>query len=85
MVTWQRPKYRGTRSECSGCGLVFSGVKAFDAHRVGPYGLEFAPGRYKVHPDRRCLTEAEMAAWPRTDKGWIRKPLRASTTVPFPA
>lgn len=35
---------------CQVCGLVFTGVGGFDAHRTGPIS------------DRRCLTPAEMVA-----------------------
>jgi hypothetical protein len=52
---------RHTRSECAACGAVFAGVRAFDAHRVGPY------------PDgRRCLIPGEMRALGMTqdNRGW---------------
>ncbi len=35
--------------ECLGCGALFLGVPAFDAHRVGRHGH-----------DRRCATTADM-------------------------
>lgn len=41
---------RGTRSECADCLGVFAGLRPFDGHRVGKYGV-----------DRRCLTTEEMS------------------------
>ena len=35
--------------ECMGCGALFLGVPAFDAHRIGRHGR-----------DRRCATTADM-------------------------
>ena len=65
-------------SECIGCGLSFTGVSSFDAHRVGPHGycatcnpnaLEPAPvcqkgsqHRWFGSPLRRCLTPSDMTA-----------------------
>jgi hypothetical protein len=57
--TGRRVALTGSRVSCSACGRAFSGVDAFDRHRVGPY-----------EPDeRRCLTPAEMV-----EKGLFRKP-----------
>ncbi len=41
-----------TISQCGACGLVFVSMKAFDAHRAGPY----------TRGGRRCLTQQEMRA-----------------------
>ena len=46
---------------CRNCGLVFTTVRSFDRHRVGPYDIS-KPGF-----GRRCLTEAEL-----TDKGMVQ-------------
>lgn len=68
------PVRGGTRSECAACGAVFGGVASFDAHRVGPHAEEFAPGRFRRHPDRRCLTTTELGArFSRDSRGyWTR-------------
>lgn len=39
----------GDRCRCSACGEFFNSAHAFDAHRVGRFGL-----------DRRCLAPAGM-------------------------
>ncbi len=51
-----------TRSECSGCGEVFAGMMAFEAHRIGSF-------RQRT---RRCMTGREMQerSLVRNDKGW---------------
>lgn len=38
--------------ECRGCGLYFSGMTAFDKHRVGSYQPN----------ERRCMNASEMLA-----------------------
>jgi hypothetical protein len=50
---------------CSGCGLDFKSVSAFDSHRTGRHG-----------PERRCLTEQELRdkGFEPNDKGFWRKP-----------
>lgn len=66
---------RGVRSECAACGEVFAGVGPFDAHRIGPHAEEFAPGRFRKHPDRRCLTADELAArFSRDGRGYWTAP-----------
>lgn len=51
--------------ECTGCGLFFSGMTAFDKHRVGSYGDPiYSKGRlmgYTPH-SRRCMNASEMLA-----------------------
>lgn len=47
-------------STCEVCGVTFCGVEAFDAHRVGPFGDEFAAGRYRVSKGRRCFKATEV-------------------------
>lgn len=61
-----------TRSECAACGAVFAGVRAFDAHRVGPF----------IRGGRRCLTPPEMQArgMAQDARGWWMLP--ASTNRP---
>lgn len=60
-------------NECSGCGLDFGSVSAFDAHRVGkftyPWDLEHEDGR-------RCLgvDEIEAKGWSRDSRGRWRTP-----------
>ena len=46
------PRLTGHTCECTACRERFSGERAFDAHRVGPYA---ANGRH-------CLTPPEMVA-----------------------
>lgn len=60
------------RCVCVRCAQPFVSVNAFDRHRIGPHGKEFAPGRWRVHPGRRCLHVAEMeiGLWQRTVLGW---------------
>lgn len=48
------------QSACGACGAVFCGVEAFDAHRVGPIGEEFAPGRYRQHAGRHCMAASDL-------------------------
>lgn len=52
-----RPKLTGTRCQCPTCGEIFASPRAFDRHRVGPYG----------EGKRRCLDVAELRA-----SGWAR-------------
>jgi hypothetical protein len=56
------------RCECRCCGLRFKSESAYDAHRVGTYGI-----------DRRCLTEAELRArgYEPDPRGYFRKPYPA--------
>lgn len=55
-----------------GCDDNFVSVSSFDDHRVGPHCEEFAPGRFRPSPERRCLTAQELiaAGWGHTPKGW---------------
>jgi hypothetical protein len=57
------PPLRGRACDCGVCGLRFTGVDAFDAHRV--------TGGDKL---RRCLTTDEMrtAGLEPTSRGWRR-------------
>jgi hypothetical protein len=43
---------RGDHNQCPTCKEYFNSTRAFDAHRVGPYGQR----------QRRCLTVPEMLA-----------------------
>ena len=54
--------------ECSTCGQRFGGVVAFDAHRVGKFGVRDGVDR------RRCMTTDEMlsAGLSRNGHGWGR-------------
>lgn len=42
-------KLTGRRNQCPGCSEYFNSLTAFDAHRVGEFGL-----------NRRCRTKEEM-------------------------
>jgi hypothetical protein len=70
---------------CGACGERFVSVEAFDEHRVGRRSRVLQPGRYRLNPNRRCLTATEMAReWERTEKGWrhpkgIRKRTRTAS------
>jgi hypothetical protein len=57
-----------TRSQCPVCKQVFAGVKAFDAHRVGPYS--------RKQQKRRCLTRKEMRlrGMTQNEQGWWMLP-----------
>lgn len=59
------------RSQCSGCSETFSSESAFNMHRTGSYGDLIYDDKKRVtgytKPERRCLTEVEMAA-----KGMIK-------------
>ncbi|HLI89070.1 MAG TPA: hypothetical protein VKV37_10315 [Ktedonobacteraceae bacterium] len=57
-------------SQCGACNLVFVSVKAFDAHRTGPY----------TRGGRRCLTPSELQAkgMVQDEKGRWRLPEEAS-------
>ena len=51
-------------TECSVCGLLFSGTAAFDAHRVGRHAYSYSEGLHMDPPredGRRCLAADEMA------------------------
>ena len=54
---------RGVRSECIGCGEIFNGLAAFEAHRVGTFESKKNP--------RRCLTSRELqkGGWTKTSIG----------------
>lgn len=62
------PKLTGTRCQCTVCGELFASPRAFDRHRVGPYGLGL----------RRCLAPTELRAhgWAQTDAGFWLTPDR---------
>jgi hypothetical protein len=68
-----------TRSICPACGAVFAGMRAFDAHRIGPY----------TSGGRRCLTPLEIQAegMSQDARGWWMLPAskapgtKARTTV----
>ena len=50
-------------TECSTCGLRFSGTSAFDAHRVGRHAYTFTQGlalEPPVEDGRRCLDLDEL-------------------------
>lgn len=52
--------------QCTGCGLYFSGLSAFDKHRVGSYG-EVIQDKNKITigytpHTRHCLNASEMLA-----------------------
>ena len=53
-----------TRSQCACCKHLFAGVRAFDAHRVGPYP--------RKRQKRRCLTQREMRqrGMVQNEQGW---------------
>jgi hypothetical protein len=63
-----RPKLTGPRCQCPTCGELFASPRAFDRHRIGPYGLGL----------RRCLDPAELRAhgWAQTDAGFWLTPDR---------
>lgn len=50
---------------CGACGLDFSSVKGFDAHRVGKHAYTYSQGA-KMDPPRedgrRCLSVEELEA-----------------------
>jgi hypothetical protein len=71
---------------CRGCGLTFGTLKAFDAHRTGPYGEPiYKPSRTRksrqvighTAPTRRCMTVPEIQALGMTQdrKGWWMLPV----------
>jgi hypothetical protein len=81
-----------TTSHCKNCGLTFTSVAAFDAHRTGSYGEPIyqvsRTGRSRwvighTPPTRRCLTVAEIQAQGMTQnaKGWWMLP--APTKAPW--
>ena len=55
---------------CTGCGLDFTGVRDFDAHRVGVHAYTYSEG-VRMEPiredGRRCLCVSELEA-----AGWFR-------------
>ncbi len=65
---------------CSGCGLTFGSLGAFDMHRIGSYGEAiYKPGDTKrkspigqAPSTRRCMTleEIQAAGMKQNDKGW---------------
>ena len=53
------------RLECTGCGLLYAGIAAFDKHRVGSYGEPVYQGNRLIGytaPRRRCMNASEMIA-----------------------
>ena len=58
------PKLGKRACQCSACLKYFKTDSAFDKHRTGSY------------PDRRCLTDDELAAagWSISIEGYWRKP-----------
>ena len=55
---------------CSACCRTFTGDRAFDAHRRGPYTA------------RHCLDVTTLDGWRDTPKGWSNRPERPLATVP---
>jgi hypothetical protein len=53
-----------TQSQCASCKQVFAGIRAFDAHRVGPYT--------RKQQKRRCLSSREMRlrGMAQNEQGW---------------
>ena len=50
---------------CGPCGLDFSSIHAFDAHRIGKHGYTNQEGLAMIPPrenGRRCLREDELSA-----------------------
>lgn len=65
-----RPRLTGNRCECPSCGLLFTGIREFDRHRVGAF-VKLAGGGHS----RRCLSPAELVVrgWRQNDRGfWLR-------------
>jgi len=59
-------KLTGKQCQCRHCGELFTRLRAFERHRVGPFSDK------GIH--RRCLTPEEMAAkgWTKNRKGfWV--------------
>lgn len=50
-------------NQCSGCGVDFTSMQAFDAHRIGDFGQD------QNTSTRRCQNLGEMAA--RRKKGGV--------------
>lgn len=70
------------RSTCAGCGAVFSGLTAFDAHRTGKYCLPIMEkGKVVAYTWdlRRCVTEEAMV------KRGLIKNSKGIWTIPFDA
>ncbi len=85
-----------TRSLCRGCGLTFTSVAAFDAHRTGSYGEPIYKSsrtgksrRVGGHtpPTRRCMTLTELLALGMTQnaRGWWMLPAPAHAPWTKPA
>ena len=81
-----------TTSLCRNCGLTFTSLAAFDAHRIGSYGEPiYKPSRTgksrkvigHTHHTRRCMTLPEIIdlGMTQNDKGWWMLP--ASTQTPW--
>jgi hypothetical protein len=69
---------------CTACGLDFTGVRDFDAHRVGVHAYTHAEG-LRMTPSkedgRRCLDsdKLEAAGWFRDRRGRLSHPSRRHT------
>src|SRR5258708_7921187 len=74
-----------TTSLCRSCGLTFTSVAAFDAHRTGSYGEPiYQPSRTgrsrrvvgHTPPTRRCMTlpEIQVQGMTQNAKGWWMLP-----------
>lgn len=75
-------------STCTKCNRVFHSTYAFDAHRIGHYGLPVKVGEEIVGytpPERRCMTLLEMqAAGMKTDaNGHWRTARRKDANIPW--
>lgn len=78
------------RSECAKCGLVFTSVAAFDAHRTGSYsepiyqrtpaGKQSRKIIGRIPSTRRCMTMTEIQALGMTQdkRGWWTLPKRGT-------
>ena len=55
ITTNTQPALKGERCQCASCGVVFAGLRAFDRHRTGDFGLS------SENPNgRRCRSAGEM-------------------------
>jgi hypothetical protein len=88
LPTDNKPLWRyDMKSICAGCKLIFTGVSAFDKHRVGEYSGPI----FEINPEgqqtrriigrtpnlRHCLTVPEIQALGmiQNDRGWWGEPL----------
>ena len=67
---------------CTACGLDFTSVRLFDAHRVGRHEYLYAEGLQLEPPredGRRCLSGDEMEAkgWQQDARGRWFNPVRS--------